>query len=218
MCWSQEASKNFWIIGMISSSILLLFGNNIYKTIGLFFLIVVQMQLIEYFIWSDQECGNINNFASKMIVPELSLQPVILLFGGWMFKSTILNNKTIWNMFLFVFIYQIIINIIYFNTIKEPLCSLKLENKGIKWDIGNYDLINGSDIISLSWGIVYYSCLFGFPLLLKGKFIKYLLTFITIISYIVIRLMNKWTWSSRWCYYAVNAPIFFIFTMMLGIN
>ena len=74
MCWSSESSRNAYIIGSVSSLILMLFGDKVDKNIGLFFLVVAQMQLIEYFIWKDQECGEINNIASKMILPELTLR------------------------------------------------------------------------------------------------------------------------------------------------
>ncbi len=101
MCWSSESSRNAYIVGSISSILLMLLGNNIYKNIGFFFLIVVQMQLIEYFIWIDQSCGNINNFASKMIVPELSMQALAMVLGALIFKTTNLSNSSLIALVLF---------------------------------------------------------------------------------------------------------------------
>ena len=37
MCWSSESSRNAYIIGSVSSLILMLFGDKVDKNIGLFF-------------------------------------------------------------------------------------------------------------------------------------------------------------------------------------
>lgn len=219
MCWSSESSRNAYIVGSISSILLMLLGNNIYKNIGFFFLIVVQMQLIEYFIWIDHSCGNINNFASKMIVPELSMQALAMVLGALIFKTTNLSNSSLIALVLFVSFVEFGTIFLYLNNIKnEKLCSKKIQNKGIVWDLGKYDLIKNNDILSMLWSIVYYSCLFAFPFLWKSNSTKYIFAFIMIFSYLTIRLENQISWQSRWCFPAAIIPSFYVLLMLLGFN
>ena len=118
-----------------------------YKNIGLFFLAVAQMQLLEYFIWSDQGCGYINNNASKMIVPVLNLQALAMILGSYIFDITILSKSLMSNITIFVVLFEVITSILYlYITRKELVCSLPIKNKGIEWNIGQSNII-GSDVI-----------------------------------------------------------------------
>jgi hypothetical protein len=218
MCWSIESSKNAYIIGTLSSLILLIKGNNMYKNIGLFFLAVAQMQLLEYFIWSDQGCGYINNNASKMIVPVLNLQALAMILGSYIFDITILSKSLMSNITIFVVLFEVITSILYlYITRKELVCSLPIKNKGIEWNIGQSNII-GSDVIRNIWATIYFSILFAFPLLWKGDLIKYLFCFIMIGSYTLVRVQNEITWQSRWCFPASIIPVIYVVLMLLGVK
>ena len=83
MCFSKELSITSFLFGMIGSIILLLFGKNTYKSsnmvIGIMFIFVSFMQLIEYMIWSDMECKKgLNKFASYIGPLFNYLQPLLL--------------------------------------------------------------------------------------------------------------------------------------------
>jgi len=204
MCWSIESSKNAYIIGTLSSLILLIKGNNMYKNIGLFFLAVAQMQLLEYFIWSDQGCGYINNNA--------------LILGSYIFDITILSKSLMSNITIFVVLFEVITSILYlYITRKELVCSLPIKNKGIEWNIGQSNII-GSDVIRNIWATIYFSILFAFPLLWKGDLIKYLFCFIMIGSYTLVRVQNEITWQSRWCFPASIIPVIYVVLMLLGVK
>ena len=41
----------------------------------------VLMQLLEYFMWIDQKCGNINKISTKLAYILLTLQPFIVIIG-----------------------------------------------------------------------------------------------------------------------------------------
>ena len=84
MCYSKKLSLLSFIFGIFSSLMLIQFGNKeSYKTnvaIGLFFMFVSIMQLIEYFIWSDIKCKNGLNKLGSYLGPLFNhLQPVVLL-------------------------------------------------------------------------------------------------------------------------------------------
>lgn len=84
MCYSKKLSLSSFIFGIFSSLMLIQFGNKeSYKTnvaIGLFFIFLSIMQLIEYFIWNDIECKNGLNKLGSYLGPLFNhLQPVVLL-------------------------------------------------------------------------------------------------------------------------------------------
>jgi len=219
MCWSLESSKNAYIIGTISSSMLMIFGDNVDKNIGLFFLIVAQMQLIEYFIWKDQSCGEVNNIASKMILPELIGQALAMILGAYLFNSTILSKKTIGQLTFMTTVIGIVASITYVYSVRnEKVCSKKVYNKGIKWDIGTNNVIRQTDAISLLWKVMYYGSLFLFPLLWKSNIKKYIYVVSTITSWLYIQYVNQTTWESRWCYPASLIPSFYLLLMTLDVN
>lgn len=213
----MESSRNAYLIGVISSLILLKYGNNIDKNIGLFFFIVAQMQIIEYFIWKDKSCGKINNIASKLIVPELSMQVIGMILGAYLFNTTNISKENMFIILILTIILTIGSLLYYFYYINnETLCSKKILNKGIEWDIGTFNIIDDKDIFSIIWKIIYYSVLFFFPLLWKSTYKKYIYVITAITSYVWIRINNKITWKSRWCYPASFASIYFVLLMLIN--
>lgn len=221
MCWSAESSANAYGLGTLASLILLAYGDRIDKNIGLFFLVVVQMQLIEYFIWKDpKRCGETNNLASKMIVPELTMQAVAMIVGAYWFGTTVLPKSVMTRLFQGAIAFAIITIIPYFIRIwPQHLCSIKVPHRGIKWDIGNIDMINSlDDPFSLVWKIAYYGALFWFPLLWNSPVKKYIFFAVTVGSWLWIRYTNKITWGSRWCFPAALIPTLYVSLMILGVK
>ena len=88
MCFSAEASITSYIIGTIFSIYLLIKGDKYDKHIGLFSLVFIQMQLIEFFMWIDQSCQNTNYYASILVNLILTLQPLSIIVGAILFKTT----------------------------------------------------------------------------------------------------------------------------------
>ena len=87
MCFSAEASIISYIIGTIFSLYLLTNGDKYDKHIGLFCLLFVQMQLLEFFMWIDQSCQNTNYYASLLVNLILVLQPLSIIIGAILFKN-----------------------------------------------------------------------------------------------------------------------------------
>lgn len=219
MCWSIESSRNAYIIGTIASIILLVYGDNVDKNIGVLCLTVVQMQLIEYFIWKDQSCGSMNNYASKMIVPELILQIVAMVGGSYFFHSSTLSQTEVWNLFSIVLIVAVItIGINFYVTSNETLCSQRICNTGILWEVGEMNIINGKTFASTLWNIFYFGVLILYPIFWKSDLKKYVYITIASCSLIWIHYKNRITWQSRWCYPAAFTPIIFIVIMILQQN
>jgi hypothetical protein len=94
MCYSKKLSLISFLFGIISSIILILFGNKeTYLTnilISIFFIFVSFMQFIDFLIWSDINCINgLNNLAS-FIGPLLNhIQPVIFFILLYIYRERI---------------------------------------------------------------------------------------------------------------------------------
>ena len=82
MCYTKELSMSSFIFGIITSILLIKYGDEKYKSenkaIGIFFIYISFAQLIEYLIWSDLECKTgSNKFASQVGPLLINLQPVV---------------------------------------------------------------------------------------------------------------------------------------------
>tara|TARA_B100000424_G_scaffold268524_1_gene263478 strand:+ start:13356 stop:14012 length:657 start_codon:yes stop_codon:yes gene_type:complete len=218
MCWSANSSKNAYIIGTLGSLILLYFGNNIEKTIGLFSLTIVQMQLIEYIIWIDKDCGKMNNVASKLIITELIFQILSLVLGCYLFNSTLLSKKQMKTILIvYIIIIFALLGFYYFKIYDKQLCTKKLENKGLEWDMGIVKYFN-KNYFNTILNIFYFGSLFFLPLIWKNKIKKYFFILFWVFSLLYIKKLNSVTWQSRWCFPSAFLPYIFIILMILKIN
>ena len=125
MCFSKELSIKSFIFGLISGLLLIFFGNdkskNTNKAIGIFFIFVSFMQLIEYFIWEDIDCKNGLNKFSFGLGPMLNhLQPIIffLLCSVFIESSNLFPQEFI--IFLIIIYVIYIINKYYDYIINNP--------------------------------------------------------------------------------------------------
>ena len=75
MCFNSQVSLITFIIGSLGSIRLYNLG---YKSEAYFYAWVVFMQLIEYFLWKNQECNNINKNITNAGMFINHLEPIIL--------------------------------------------------------------------------------------------------------------------------------------------
>ena len=205
MCYSAESSMNGFLIGGAASLYLLFFSSNpTLKHMGLFFFAVVLMQLAEYFIWIDQDCNkNYNNLASKSIIPILALQVVAMLFGGYLFNTTILPKYFLKYLFIIssiVFLYYSINNF-FINTNK--FCTRPNKDSRLDWD--KYNEITTPFMENI------YKIIFTFiPFFLKEVRIGFLFFIVGINALISTRYENRGSWNSTWCFYSAYIPTIFV--------
>ena len=60
MCYNKNISIYTYILGLISSYLLLINDNPNFKILGAFFIVTIHMQLIEFYLWTHNTCNNIN--------------------------------------------------------------------------------------------------------------------------------------------------------------
>ena len=207
MCYNKETSLQTFSITLICS-IILIFRNLTYdRVLAIFFIVVSLVQLLEYFIWSDQECGEINNIATRLLLVTISIQPIVLLIGCIYYNLVNLNHQII---YIYLGIYSIIICIIAFNafTIKKKLCSKPSEESHhLLWDIQPilYTIPNSIYLFI----ILYFVILLVF-LFFKNKslaVIYFILYCFSFILSIVLNYSKKGTWKTYWCWIGNIVPI-----------
>jgi len=76
MCFNENVSIGTYILGLVGCYNL--YMNTNYKVEAIFFAWVVQMQLIEFFLWKNQSCNDLNKQTSKIGLIINHLEPVIL--------------------------------------------------------------------------------------------------------------------------------------------
>ena len=104
MCYDKKTSITTYCIGTLSSLLLLRSHNLSYNICGLFFLFVVQMQMIEYILWKDYTCNNFNIKISNIGSVLNHLQPVVLYFAIRYYNKNLTNTqKNIINLILGIY-------------------------------------------------------------------------------------------------------------------
>jgi len=195
MCFNATTSLLTFSISVLCFGYLLYYGikkNNNYDVFASIVVILIGlMQLIEYFLWKNQNCSlNINNhFWSIMIMVLLALQPIVTCAAyKFLFKSAnmILNNI----MFVICFIYVIFTGYLVYFLNKKNLCS-RPSNKSCRLEWGPFKeltVFTKLKQVDFTYNNLYkfilfviffavYFLLFGYSFgwydtLLKGKFFE----------------------------------------------
>lgn len=210
MCWSAEASLSAYILGITVSLYLLFNGDKYDKHIALFSFTFIQIQLAEFLMWIDQDCNkNINHYASIFAEYILILQPLSIILGAILFKTTNISNNLLY-LFLLINIISLIIYSIRVFYNKRKLCSKSINNGYLKWDnIKEYNLFDYT---------LYF--IFMFLLWLFVKNTKGLFVFIFLFISLLFGLNNNYKfnfaqWESKWCFFSVLLPFFIIIIKFL---
>ena len=93
MCYNSSSSIVNYGYVMLLSIILYIYGDNYDKHISLFSAAIIQIQLIEYFMWTDQKCGIVNKLATIIGRILLFLQPLVILLGACLFNTMNISNN-----------------------------------------------------------------------------------------------------------------------------
>ena len=205
MCFNAESSITTFIVSFSLSFLLFATGDKYDKTIAIFCFAFGSMQLVEYLMWIDQDCGEINNFASILGDIILFLQPLSILMAGYYYKTFYIPDFVLL-FFIIISIYSTLnITLRYLKT-NRKFCSLEQESGNLKWEF----LIGGVGDFELSSRIFYYSILFLTWFFMKDRLRGILLGSWNIITFLLVGANFK-QWESVWCYIANITPLIFLF-------
>ncbi len=183
MCWSAEVSLQSFLIGITAT--LVGYQNGLSFPVTLFCLIIVFMQLIEYFVWSNQGNERANFRYSVLAAGLLWLQPVasmLTLPSKWF--STALGSY-IGLSFLGSLFNQ--------KPMEETYRMEQGKNGHLEWK-----WLDKSWQTALSL-LVYFVFLLG-PLLLRKEWTLLTLAGITLAGSLYSFYESN-TWGSMWCWF-----------------
>ena len=110
MCYNKDISIYTYIIGLVSSYLLIRNDKPTLKILGCFFMVVIQMQLVEYFLWTNNKCNSYNIKISNVGAFLNFIQPIVLYLAILYYNDTISKeNKKIINITIFLYIVSLFI-------------------------------------------------------------------------------------------------------------
>jgi hypothetical protein len=202
MCFSSDSSLFTFITGIISSLLLIYYGNKKYNkenlSFGLFFIYVSFMQLFDYLFWNDLDNKKKINEKITLIAPIFNWSQPLFIF---IVKLFVYKNFNLLLFNIINFIYFICISINYYNFItneKELITTVNKENH-LLWRWKKY--LNKIFYLLFSTLNIFYLTKFKYSL-----FVFILGTFSLILS----NYFFKYETSEIWCFFGVFIPLIMI--------
>lgn len=209
MCYSAESSINNYGLGMLLSLGLYTLGNNYDKHFAFFIFVVIQMQLAEYFMWKDQKCGIMNKIATISANTILLLQPVSVLFGGYLFNTLNVSNSLLLSISIPYLLIGILVLMYRYYYETKQICTKAPdgylvwffnENKFFKGILSNVQLFLYLILLIIPWLYLKdFNISFVIPLIISGALI---------IHSFYHNRQNEW--QTKWCYYIINGLLLYI--------
>jgi hypothetical protein len=194
MCYDASSSIRSFGLVTILSALLMYFGDNFDRFFAVVVFAVVQMQLAEYFMWNDQSCGKINQFATFYAYLAILLQPLSVLLGGYYFNIFNIPPEYILGFALLISVFwltefgQYVLN-------TGPVCS-KPKNGHLLWDFLRKKEFNPSILLHVLYFIGFMGPLLFSKYRTKGFFFLGLL----LTSFFIHYLQYKEQWHTMWCF------------------
>jgi hypothetical protein len=197
MCFNAPVSLITYIIGSIFCFLLINRNKHHERPIGYFLLFVIQMQILEYILWKNQECNNINKLTTNIAAYFNNLQPfvlyiIIVYFMGY--------NNIHTSIHIILFLYLIICIIFTEYVLKNINCTLADCPNSIhlywKWVSYKY-----------SWLFYIFYFIISFMLLfiyIRPLWISYLFLITFSLSYIIYYKVKAI--GAMWCFFAALCP------------
>jgi len=197
MCWNKETSLSSFIIGTLVNIFILFYSKNIsVKAACIVLQWVLMMQLSEFLIWKDQNCGKINKIGSKMALFFNLTQPVIVYLVCISMFNISINVKIISSIIILIYICYMFVNLNKNYDCVKP--TKNCSHLDLKW------------WKNLNYGGLFYTISLVLLILLMLKPLK---LGIFMISYILITLFVSSLFygcggPSMWCFMVVPLPLF----------
>jgi hypothetical protein len=200
MCFNYKVSIFTFLLGVITSILLIFFGNKKYKTenmvFGISFIYISLMQLIDFLFWIDLDNKKGINKITTIIAPLVNVgQPTFFyLIKNIFYKRT--NIITSISYLLANVIYFIYLLKNYFKFLNNNILITSVEKKHLKWQWIEY-FSDPFYVTLLALNIFYLSNF-------KYSLIVFLITyFFLLISY---KYFNYHI-GEIWCFFGVSIPI-----------
>jgi len=187
MCFSAQASLIAFVAGIASAIMSYSVGKPDFKVVGLFFVFVSLMQIVDYLLWKHQTCDSYNKMVSFVGMILNHLQPVILFALLWYFKRpTDIRVLLVYLLFIVPYSFQ------------KFGCAIKGRESHLVWDWTqqNYNrIVYGVFVVSMA--LIAYKGLGTIPGLA------------VLVSLLLSKIVYPTTHStaSLWCFFVVLGPL-----------
>jgi hypothetical protein len=209
MCFSAEVSMVAFLIGF-GSSVALWFMNTSpdYRIIAVFFAYISLMQLLEFFLWNNQKCDEINKNLSYIGLIITHLQPVILgLITILLSKApnipAIIGVLIIYSLCMIPYSLQ-------FKDTEDLQCTHRIP--------GNPHLIwTWNDLPNAAYVYVVYLLAFILIPFLGFKSVKNATIFAitTVSSFQISSLFYKRAMGTMWCFFGAFVPVGYLVSLFI---
>jgi hypothetical protein len=199
MCFNPEVSLATYVVGMTGCFQLYSKG---YIPEAIFFAWVIQMQLVEYFIWRNQSCDqHVNKFVSKIGILVNHTEPIVLWLAILYFSKRTLPS--IIQMFMVFFV---IVSLLYtYNVWNSTECTTVTQESAPhlhwKWNEGSFSK-EYYMIFLMSLALLSY---YGLP---NG----HINATLSVLSFVISKIIygEKHSVGAMWCFAAAFAPWFLL--------
>ncbi len=202
MCFSPLASLSTFIIGIIGAILCLTLGTSTDKLVGLFFGFVSSMQGIEFLLWENQTCNQMNKIVSVLGMVLNHLQPIVLSILILLLNHDLsLLSKQI--IIISTIIYAVVITAYSLQFKSDDGCTIKNEYSHLEWDW------NGMKNRTLVYLLFLFMLILLFYIGTPDKKSGIILSAISLISYLISYFIYKdqRVVGSLWCLFASFTPV-----------
>jgi len=202
MCYNKDISLYTYLIGLVASFLLLQKQDKDLKILGCFFIFIIHMQLIEYFLWTNNKCNMRNITLSHIGALIMFIQPIILyLVILYYNKELYIKNKIKINIILIIYVILLIIYCINLFPI-ECTDVTKASSPYLQW---SWFYKKNPKFLTLCFPIalmilIYYGLTKPYNL-----YVSLICIISFIISFIIYKKQRAF--GSLWCWFAVFIPI-----------
>jgi hypothetical protein len=197
MCIDAKTSIVSFVVGsIINISVMLLVRKPVVTQMCLFWQWVLMMQLAEFLIWSDEDCGVVNYTGTKMAMFFNLTQPIVLFFVFFFMNSKPMSVQIVSTVVMVGYLGYMFQ---YLNTQKEYRCIRKEE----KCPSLNLAWWNGENTIH-----VYFVTMILIVLLMSDHSPIIVLTMVySIFTLMVSATVYSCGGPSMWCWMVVPFPL-----------
>jgi hypothetical protein len=200
MCFTANDSLLAYVIGTITSIVLIQSPNSNFVVLGYFFLFVTQMQIFDFIFWKNQSCSWINTLATKLAIVFNHLQPILLLALQSIYGLSLSTPSLIIGI-----LYAVTTSVYSFNALREVDCTLPVHGF-MNW---KWNALPGNTLVYGLFLASFVASSFNFSV----PWIRWVTALTSVFSFIVAQktpILNAVP-GRIWCYYAALIPAFYAF-------
>ena len=210
MCITKEVSLSVFLTCTISCIYLYQRNNINDRWIAILFGYIGIMQLLEYFMWKDQDCKGLNQKATKISIYFILLQPIVSFVVAYIMTNGKIPN---W-LYMITIIYIIYVIPTLYSKLEDNQCTKPCNGSdfGLNWAWTDIDIGKRNIRGTFVWFVFFLALISPLLLMKKNENIYFILnTVIWLLSGIIgsyrCQGITDISSGSLWCLMAFLMPL-----------